>query len=203
MSKEYIYLLVGPSGAGKTTVANILKDEYKWRVLDSYTTRRPRFEGETGHTFCTKEEFDALPDKVASVEFDGNWYCATTEQVENSDIYVIDPEGIAAFFVKYHGKKIPVIVNLSISVKKSISRMRQRGDSEEKIVQRINNDIKIFWSGGKADCSVIEDAYRCLVSDPDNMLIYNADGFTANTIAYAINYDRDRRYEHEKIHCSD
>lgn len=185
MSKEYIYLLVGPSGAGKTTVANLLKEEYNWRVLDSYTTRRPRFDGETGHTFCTKDEFDALPDKVASVEFDGNWYCATAEQVENSDVYVIDPEGVNSFLDRYNGGKIPVIIFLQVSNEIAFKRMQERGDSADAITQRINHDTAKFNQFRKWSTWI------------------NTDKLPVSVVARLINTDREGRYEHEKIHYCD
>ena len=77
------------SAKGNDTVAARLSEIYGWKVLDSYTTRPPRYEGEKGHIFSTKEEFDALPEKCAYTYFGGNEYCATAEQVNNSDIYII------------------------------------------------------------------------------------------------------------------
>ena len=52
-----IYLIVGKSGSGKTTLVEALK-KYGYTSIESYTTRPKRFEGETGHTFITEEEFD-------------------------------------------------------------------------------------------------------------------------------------------------
>ena len=53
-----IYCIAGPSGSGKTTIAEELKKRYGMKVLESYTTRAPRYEGETGHIFVTPKKFN-------------------------------------------------------------------------------------------------------------------------------------------------
>ena len=55
-----LYLWVGQSGSGKTTVVNYLEEVYSYKSLQSYTTRPQRYEGETGHIFVTDPEFDEL-----------------------------------------------------------------------------------------------------------------------------------------------
>ena len=37
-----LYLIVGASGSGKTTVANALEEKYGYKQLQSYTTRPMR-----------------------------------------------------------------------------------------------------------------------------------------------------------------
>ena len=139
-----IFLFVGRSGSGKSSVAARLSETYGWRVLDSYTTRPPRYEGEKGHIFSTKEEFDALPEKCAYTYFDGNEYCATVEQVNNSDIYIIDPDGITYFKNHYKGDKIPLVVYFDIDKYKSVERMADRGDDVDAILDRVKNDNSAF-----------------------------------------------------------
>ena len=46
-----ILLIEGESGSGKTTIADILSKKYGLSSIQSYTTRKPRYLGETGHTF--------------------------------------------------------------------------------------------------------------------------------------------------------
>jgi len=78
MSGRFIVLLAGKSGSGKSTVAEILAKKYGMRCASSYTTRKPRFEGEPGHIFVTDEEFDRIDpgEMVAYTEFAGYRYCA-------------------------------------------------------------------------------------------------------------------------------
>ena len=80
-----IYLIVAPSGAGKTTVTELLETNYGFKSIQSYTTRPPRYDGETGHIFVSDKDFDKLTDIVAFTEFAGNRYCATAQQVEEND----------------------------------------------------------------------------------------------------------------------
>lgn len=137
-------LLVGASGSGKTTITNYLRDHYHMRPLVSYTTRKPRYEGEDNHIFVTDEEFDTLTDYVAYTSYGGNQYCGTAEQVENSDIYTVDPYGVRYFMEHYKGNKKPIVVYLSVPEEVRIERMIGRGDSEKDAVRRANLDAVTF-----------------------------------------------------------
>ena len=93
-------LIVGRTGSGKNTLQNILIKEYGWKGVKSYSTRKPRSEGEDTHIFISKEEAAAVPaeDKVA-ITFHKNGdsldeYFATRQQVEEADCYIIDPKGV-------------------------------------------------------------------------------------------------------------
>ena len=76
MSK-FIFLIIGCSGSGKTAITEKLEELYHLKSIQSYTTRPPRYDGETGHIFVSNEEFDELTDYVAYTEFAGFRYCAT------------------------------------------------------------------------------------------------------------------------------
>jgi len=82
-----------------------LKEKSRLKQVLSYTERPPRFEGEGGHTFVTPEEFDKLKNLCAYTVFDGHRYGVPAEMVEVSDIYVIDPAGVAYMKEHYSGKK--------------------------------------------------------------------------------------------------
>lgn len=141
---DYIWLFVGKSGVGKSAVADYLAKNHNLKILQSYTTRPRRFDNEKGHIFISESEFKQLTDIVAYTKFDTYEYCATTEQIENSDIYIIDAKGIEAFKELYEGEKTPIIIYLTASVDNLIKRMRARGDSVEKVMSRVNHDEQAF-----------------------------------------------------------
>lgn len=89
------YLIMGRTASGKDTIARNLEQNYGLRSVISYTDR-PRREGEGDevHTFISKEEMTELyDDLIAKTTINGNTYGATSEQVRNADLYVIDPKG--------------------------------------------------------------------------------------------------------------
>ena len=150
MSK-YIILLIGKSGTGKSTLAKELKDRYGLKELVSYTDR-PMREGECqfkGHIFISPSEMDSMlkdfEDKIiAKTVFDGYRYFALQEQVDNSDIYVIDIDGVKFFNEHYKGKKIPIVIGLDVPGLERRARMLLRGDSEEDVKKRTAHDTEAF-----------------------------------------------------------
>ena len=148
-----IFLIVGCSGSGKTTITEQLEMKYGLKSIQSYTTRTPRYDGETGHTFISNEEFDKLVDICGYTEFAGNRYCSTAEQVENNDLYVIDPNGIDYFVKSYKGKKTPKIIfidsDLTTRYDRMVKRAEDKGDvfltAVDKALNRIKNDVVEFY----------------------------------------------------------
>lgn len=143
-----IFLIVGKSGTGKSTLANMLVTRCHMRQLDSYTTRAPREPGESGHIFITNEQMDviyATQNVVAETTFDGNRYCATQQQIEDNDIYVVDPSGVNYLAEKYKGQKNIVVIELDCDDDECLqNRMLARGDTLSSIQSRLENDIKKF-----------------------------------------------------------
>lgn len=144
MRDKYIVLIVGESGSGKSTICDELTKRYGLEQVKSYTTRPRRSEDEDGHTFINDEEFKELEDICAYTYFDNHRYCATREQIDNSDLYIIDPHGIDYFIKEYNGRKIPIVVYIHADKRTRRKRMANRGDKEYKIRQRIINDESAF-----------------------------------------------------------
>ena len=148
-----IFLIVGCSGSGKTTITEQLEQKYGLKSIQSYTTRKPRYDGESGHTFVSDEEFDKLTDIVAYTEFAGNRYCATAEQVEDNDLYIIDPKGIDFFMKSYKGSKTPKVIfissNLTTRYERMVERAETKGKSHQEAIEsslaRIVNDAEEFY----------------------------------------------------------
>lgn len=145
--ENVLLCLVGESGSGKTTIADTLEKRYNLRVLKSYTTRPPR-NNDNSHIFISDEKFSCLTDVIAYVEYNGYKYCATKEQLNNSDIYVIDPDGLKMLKDKYKDKLI-VDYYVYVSEEERKHRMRKRGDSENAINARIEYDKQAF-----ANCDI-------------------------------------------------
>lgn len=159
-----IYLIVAESGAGKTTIANRLVAE-GFKSIESYTTRKPRYENETGHIFVDDKEFDKLTDIVAYTEFGGFRYCATTQQVQENDLYIIDPKGVEYFKAHYKGNKGVKVIYIhskkSVRFERMIKRLKHtdinRFNAIEQALDRIINDATEFaeYASGKAKIDYI------------------------------------------------
>ena len=133
--------MIGESGSGKTTLATAL-EERGFKQLWSYTTRPPRYENEPGHIFV-----NSFPDHIicaAHTVFNGYVYWSTTEQLEENDVYVIDPAGMEYLLKCYNGNKIPIIIYVEASKHVRSHRMKQRGDSRKQIKERLKHDELAF-----------------------------------------------------------
>lgn len=135
---------MGESGSGKDTIAEILRLDFGLTSLISYTTRPPRYKGENTHIFITDEEFVKLKNIVAYTEFNGYKYCATSEQVDNNDVYVIDPDGVIFFKECYKGDKEVFVVYLRVGMLTRFWRMIKRGDGIKAAWNRIKYDKEKF-----------------------------------------------------------
>lgn len=133
-----LVLLVGKSGSGKTTLEKVLVNNFGFKSVKSYTTRPKRVANEENHQFVTKEEFDALENKVAYTCFNGYEYCATKEQLDNATIYVIDPDGIE--YLRQNYSRNFFIVYIDTDSKVCENRMRKRGDDYNVLKSRVFND---------------------------------------------------------------
>ena len=141
-----LFLFCGRSASGKTTIANMLSEKHGYVQVESYTTRKPRFENESGHIFVTEEEFDNLGELAAYTYYNNNHYGTTFEQLESSDIYVVDVPGIESLLEKLKEDKRPIcILYFKTSAYNRIQRMIDRGDSDSMIISRLLQDEKDDW----------------------------------------------------------
>lgn len=140
-----LYLFVGRSASGKTTVANILESVGKYSQLQSYTTRPRRTDDEVGHIFISEEEFDKLENIIGYTEYNDHRYCSTIEQIDESSIYIIDTRGVETLLERYQNDRPIVVVYFDTNIRTRIDRMVDRHDCDAAIVSRIYNDEEFDW----------------------------------------------------------
>lgn len=146
MDNKKIFVFVGPSGAGKTTLIDGIKNELNIPNLITHTTREKR-KGEVNgenYYFVSVEEFNKL-DKIEYAEYSGNYYGLSKNEIDNKLKYnnqvLITQEKNGALKTKeVYGDSVKIIY-LYVSLETMKRRMKDRGDSEEVISQRINNAI--------------------------------------------------------------
>lgn len=186
MSKP-LFLFVGRSASGKTTAANSLED-LGYKQVQSYTTRKPRYDGEVGHIFVSKEEFDNLGELAAYTLYNGNEYGTTFKQLEECSIYVIDVPGVETLLEKHKDRDRKInIVYFESSVNTRINRMIDRGDSDSAIVRRLMQDEEYDWLEKIYE---VVDKYDKI--SYDDILVVNAEMDTRNVLYEILKYIKEQ-----------
>ena len=111
-----IYFIIAPSGSGKTSICNMLKEKY-------------------------------------NITFDKYDISITAEQIENDDLYIIDPKGVDFFMESYKGSKTPKVIFISSDMTTRYERMKSRAeengseymDAVKSSLERITNDVVDFY----------------------------------------------------------
>lgn len=148
-----IITLTAASGSGKTSIAGWLLDNYPqyFSILPSNTTRDPRpgdLPGE--YNYLSLEEYLSLKENNEFAwtpePVHGNYYATLNQDLEtalNSDseyhLCCIIPEimpVLSSFVQKRNGLFVPFYID-TLEQDILIERLRNRGDSEDKIKQRI------------------------------------------------------------------
>ena len=180
-----LFLFVGRSASGKTTVANSLED-LGYKQVQSYTTRKPRYDGEVGHIFVSKGEFDNLGELAAYTFYNGNEYGTTFKQLEECSIYVIDVPGVESLLYKYQDKDRKInIIYFDASVYTRINRMINRGDSDSAIICRLMQDEKDNWL---SDLKATVWPYNNIRHNNIDICVVNADMDSEDVLEQVLYY---------------
>lgn len=200
MREKPVILLIGESGSGKDTVQKILEQQYGLRPLLSYTTRPKRNEDENTHTFVSDVEFNRICDTeqvIAFTRYNDYRYCATSRQIAESDVYIIDMVGFYSLKDKEIDGKIDfpfVSFYLKVPEQERVQRMKARGDSAKAIKERIEYDKNAFEFAEELCTYTIEN----IDSNMTARQIYNQVYGSTND-STDISAERDSA-EHEKIY---
>ena len=181
-----LFLFCGRSASGKTTVANMLSEKYGLVQVESYTTRAPRFDGESGHIFVTEDEFKNLGELAAYTYYNSNHYGTTFKQLNECDIYVIDVPGIESLLEKLKDDTRPIcVLYFNVSTYNRIQRMIDRGDSDAAIISRLLQDEKDDW-GKQLDSLVWK--YANILGKDVQLNNINANGNTKDVLGLVLYY---------------
>lgn len=118
---KYIYLLAGPSGSGKSSVARKITEWYGFKEVWSYTERPPRYAGEPGHIYGVPQS-----------------------EIDSSLLYVIDPAGIEYMKNHYAGSKGIAVIGIWVPEGVRRERMISRGDAPAMADERLRIDAEEF-----------------------------------------------------------
>ncbi len=141
MKTKKIIILVGPSGSGKTSIGQMLEKKSIPRLVT--TTTRPARAGEiegVDYYFRDYSEMK-IDDFVEQTVYNENRYGLTKEEIhsmleENNIVHVsLDKQGAEALKKTYPDESL--IVFVEITEDEMIERMRNRGDSERQIEERV------------------------------------------------------------------
>ena len=149
-----IVVLVGKTASGKTTIANELCKHHGYERIITYTTR-PMRENEVqdvDYHFISDKQFNKMVENNEFTEYKryntahGVWSYGsiiTSEQELSDDCYVIilTPQGLRDL-----SKKVSryIAFYLDVGFESQLERLKKRGDEEQQIIKRLENDDKDF-----------------------------------------------------------
>lgn len=158
-------MIVGRSGCGKDTLAMCLAQHFNMKQLISTTTRPPRYEGEKAHVFVTEKEAETMTERVAETVINGYQYFATKQQLDECDVYVVDPKGLSDVCERAPETNLCVVyVNASKKVRKqrAIDRAEDHEEAARVFDKRHADETKMFDTFEKMvydDIDAFHEAY--------------------------------------------
>ena len=161
-----IYILVGGSGAGKTSLGEKLRENGTNKIV-SHTTRKMRVGEVDGkdYYFVSRDEFMAV-EKLEYEEYANNYYGISLEEFNkwsnsSEDVYVV-MEIKGARNVRNLMPDSTRIVYIGVELEEMKKRMTARGDSEEAIKERLDTAIKNNEMGNMqyADYVIMNDDFE-------------------------------------------
>ena len=157
MHKKLVFLFIGRTASGKSSLARYMCEALGLRQVKSLTTRPPRdgeITGSEDHYFISEDIFNKINQEctfVAYTEINGYKYATTVEELRHSDIYVIDPDGVR--YLKEHCKDEFKFIEIYFSSPFELAKDRfiKRSGSEEGFYSRYNSEDEQFTKYEEAE----------------------------------------------------
>ena len=175
MQRGKLFVLSGPSGAGKGTICKKLIEDGSVDLSISMTTRAPR-EGEIDgvhYYFVTREEYDKTVEEngfLEHAEIYGNCYgtpkAPVLEKLEKGRDVILEIEMKGAAIVKQAFPDAVLVFILPPSLKVLKQRLTGRGtESEEQLAKRTAQALSEIHRIYEYDYSVINDDLQKAADD--------------------------------------
>lgn len=142
-----LYMIVGPSGTGKSTLeANLVRNLPAMHRARSHTTRAPREDEQQGvdYHYIDKSQFRRLEAQgffVESVEYDGNYYGISHKEIDDhlrdGDVVIV-VEGHGAEQLKTAYPNSLWIFLRPPAREELVRRLTERGDAPDKVARRVD-----------------------------------------------------------------
>lgn len=147
-----LFLIVGETASGKDSVVKRLEADGLGKAVVSFATRPMREGEENGreHWFVSQTEFNKIMEgsvlaytKIAQPNGEGYEYCATLETLGDSNIYVIDPNGVSYMKKAFPNLKTCVIY-IYASLEERLQRAQSRSDFDTAFRKRVEAEAEQF-----------------------------------------------------------
>lgn len=140
-------ILVGASASGKTEIAKILINKYKYKKIITTTTRKKRKNETDGisYHFLSKQQFFKLEKDNAFVEtttYQNEYYGTQKKDLVEKGIIILEPNGANSLVEHISEEVFVVLIESSKKLRKK--RMQDRGDTLLEIEERLKKDDKHF-----------------------------------------------------------
>jgi guanylate kinase len=178
----YILAIIGPSGVGKSTIANYLINKYPFIHLSvSSTTREIRKNEIPGvdYNYFSQEQFKKLIQENAFFEWtfaNGNYYGSLRDQIQNDlknnfwVIKIVNAQGVEAL-KKTFGEEVKVIYVTLTHPEELEKRLIKRGtETLEQIQKRLKNNISEVQAINYYDYSIVNDDLDLCFSQFDKLI---------------------------------
>jgi phosphonate metabolism protein PhnN/1,5-bisphosphokinase (PRPP-forming) len=144
-----LYLIVGPSGAGKDTLIDLVRPNLTNHLFVQRHITRPADSGGEAHIELSEQEFE---DRVKSGGFCVYWYAhelgygidsklISTVQ-SGTNVVVNTSRNVVEEFEKHFSKTVVILVTASNEALRE--RLKQRGrESDEQIERRLSRDVSM------------------------------------------------------------